>query len=175
MEIKEPTVEELKVLVDKALVHLYRRDVDLIRRGVQEETLSHRLALYLEVLLCEHLHIELFDQTVYDVDTEYNKNGEDPKRLVPGGGGKRPDIIVHKRGRNDNNLLIIEVKKNINFQIGTSDDNKLRGATNPNHDFRYRLGLYLNLMSDCADLTWYRNGIQGAMIQWNWEGLAYGE
>jgi len=172
MEIEE---QALMTLVDKALARLYRRDRELIWRGVHEETISHRLAIYLEVLLFEHFNLKPFDSTGYDVDIEYNKNGENVKRLVRGGSGRRPDIIVHKRGHNDNNLLIIEVKKRRRTQISQSDDSKLCGATDPNHDFRYKLGLYLNLMTDCVDLAWYRNGVQQETIRKDLENLGYGQ
>ncbi len=171
----EPTVAQLKSLIGEALALFYRRDAELIRRGVQEETISHRLALYLEAFLYEQLNLVLFDPAGYDVDTEYNKNGEDLKRLVRGDRrGKRPDIIVHRRGHNENNLLMIEVKKNRRKPISSSDDNKLRGATDPNHDFRYKLGLYLNLKVSCAELAWYCNGEQEQVICQNLEVPGYG-
>jgi hypothetical protein len=46
------------------------------------------------------------------VDTDYNRNGEEPKRL--GAAIAYPDIIVHERRNNQRNLLIIEIKKTKN-------------------------------------------------------------
>lgn len=158
MEAKQPSVEQLQVLVRDALKVLYGRDRDLIRRSVHEASIAHRLAVYLEILLYQQLDLSPFDQSGYDVDVEYNRNGRETKRLVRGKRGKRPDIIIHERGSNENNLLIIEIKKNEPMKNGNSDDSKLCGATDENHDFRYKLGLYLSLTHNTAELIWYRNG-----------------
>lgn len=59
-----------------------------------------------------------------DVDVNYNRHGRDPKQIgIPeecgrGGGRGRvtPDVIVHQRGNDDHNLLVIEIKKSTNNQ-----------------------------------------------------------
>ncbi|HYH75804.1 MAG TPA: hypothetical protein VD735_07660 [Candidatus Saccharimonadales bacterium] len=48
----------------------------------------------------------------YDVDCEYNRMGNAQKRLLTLNNQRvYPDIIVHKRGTNEMNLLVIEAKK----------------------------------------------------------------
>ena len=44
------------------------------------------------------------------VDCEYNRDGEVAKRNEAGE-PVRPDILIHKRGSNEHNLLAIEAKK----------------------------------------------------------------
>ena len=60
---------------------------------------------------------------LYSVDIEYNRKGlgVDPKDIeMPGANGVSttskvfPDIIVHERGTNVRNLLVVEVKKSTN-------------------------------------------------------------
>ena len=117
------TSDDIKLKIEKALNILGERDGDLLEIKINERTLCHRLAIYLE---------EIF--IGYNVDCEYNRVGShDPKRLIYGKVGKifkksgvkgqgiadidartvYPDIIVHKR-REEENLLVIEVKKDTN-------------------------------------------------------------
>ena len=66
-----------------------------------------------EVALCHRLAVHLENSskfTGYLIDCDYNKAAED-KKTNPEGCGFRPDIIVHVRGSNENNLIMIEAKK----------------------------------------------------------------
>ena len=75
-----------------------------------ERSITHRLAIHLASCLPE-----------YDVDCEYNRDGLDIKRLSLSGRNVTedmleavtvfPDIVVHKRGNNESNLLVVEMKK----------------------------------------------------------------
>ena len=47
---------------------------------------------------------KLLPELEYDCDPEINKRL--PKKI------KRPDLVVHRRGTQDHNLLVIEVKRN---------------------------------------------------------------
>lgn len=92
-----------------AMGQLYEHDWYLLAHDVGERSITHRLGLYLEQLFPE-----------WDVDCEYNRNGHDPKTValpdrsdpeVQRQTSTYPDIIVHRRGSNAENLLIIEAKK----------------------------------------------------------------
>jgi hypothetical protein len=84
---------------------------DLLDLDVTERALSHYLALYIASRV----------PAGYDVDVEYNRHGGDPKRLnlPPRQAIDRklrattvfPDIIVHKRNTDAENLLALEMKK----------------------------------------------------------------
>ena len=103
-------------------------DNHLTLHDVNERSISHRFAIYLEFSFGKE----------YNVDCEYNKNIEHGhgikkieileskwKKYHPNRSEQRsfsedeilieksvyPDIIVHRRGSNDHNLLIIEIKK----------------------------------------------------------------
>jgi len=99
----------VKILIEKALKELIRRDIGLIRRKVKEECINHRLACYLERFLSEY-------GGEYSVDLEYDKNYNDPKKIGNDENKNikaiRPDIIIHERETNDNNLIAFEIKKN---------------------------------------------------------------
>jgi hypothetical protein len=91
--------------IDQLLV----RDAHLLRHDVSERSITHKLGFYLQ---------ELFPE--WDVDCEYNRNGHDPKTValprrddpeVLKSTSTFPDVIVHQRGSNERNLLVVEAKK----------------------------------------------------------------
>lgn len=97
--------EELKEIMKIALDELYKKNKDVIDKAIHENALNHMLAIYLEKVIRD----KGIWENIYSIDVEYNKNSYDPKRLVIGK-GFRPDIILHERRTNENNLLLIEAK-----------------------------------------------------------------
>lgn len=104
-----------------AVEHLLQDDHYLFMQAVGERAISHRLACYLD---------PLFEG--WNVDCEYNRDGDLSKRIPPGSGddegeGSRvlPDIIIHRRGSNEN-LVVFELKKSSNPQSDQRDIDKLR-------------------------------------------------
>jgi hypothetical protein len=75
----------------------------------------------------------------WNVDCEYNRNHDDPKRLeIPGRNVRLddtqartifPDIIVHERGT-DKNPLVIEMKKTTSKESDNFDLHELRAFRN---------------------------------------------
>ena len=90
---------QMREVVAGALSDFAKHDMELLHVGVQEETLSHRLAIYIEQRL-----------TGWQVDCEYNRDLHHPKMNPEGSGRIRPDIIAHRRN-SPRNLLVVEVKK----------------------------------------------------------------
>lgn len=111
------------LLLEIALERLIVEDRELFAVGVNERSITHRLALHLTPLFPR-----------WDVDCEYNRSGENTKRLdyetttVESDDTQAktvyPDIIVHRRNR-DENLLVVEVKKTDNDEGLKSDIDKL--------------------------------------------------
>lgn len=107
----------------RALNKFLDADVYLLRVDANERSITHRLAMYLQ---------EEFSD--WDVDCEYNRDGNDPKELLlpVTDASERdtdaqtvyPDIIVHKRGQ-QKNLLVIEAKKTSSPVSDTRDHTKL--------------------------------------------------
>lgn len=170
---------------------LYNEDLDLLVRDVDEKSISHKLAAYLQP--------EFVD---LKVDCEYNKHGDKgkklgdanemlellrqrytPKELVKKLDENnaiivRPDIIVHTRGIDDNNELVIEMKKSTNRDRWKKqfDIEKLKALTdksneNPITAYCYNYGLFLNIptgeavkslnmwMTDCLKgCQWFEDG-----------------
>jgi hypothetical protein len=146
--------------VEAALNKLRHQDPFLVEANTNERTISHKLAEYLQ---------DEFPN--WNVDCEYNRHGHDIKKLrnvdvpnddvgwnEPEAKTIFPDIIVHERNTDKNNLLVIEVKKSSNAESRQFDKDKLTALTKD--DYRYRFGLLLEIsMNKTVDvLEWYADG-----------------
>ena len=100
--------------LERAVAVLNAEDRYLLEKDLSERCIAARLAMYLQPLFPDH-----------SVDVEYNRAGDTPKRLdLPadcanyrdddGRSLVVPDIIVHNRGAEGPNLLVVELKKTTN-------------------------------------------------------------
>ena len=107
-----------------AIDQLLEEDRFLLENDVNERSLSHKLAEYLQTRFPN-----------WNVDCEYNRNHNLVKKLnieLPGSSAEDtegttvyPDIVVHRRNT-DENLLVVEIKKSTNSDTGRYDMEKLR-------------------------------------------------
>ena len=107
------TREEATALVNTAIDQLVQNDSALLDLDVTERSLSYRLAHYIA--------LSPFVQPPLTVDCEYNRHFGDPKRLnlPPRNALDReirattvfPDVLVHERNCDRNNLIVLELKK----------------------------------------------------------------
>jgi hypothetical protein len=97
-----PSGVDFRAALRKAIALLLERDIHLLSVDVNERAITHRLACHLQHFV-----------KGYDIDCEYNRNQNMIKVLRSHGFTDRcavPDIIVHRRGT-DENRLVIEAKK----------------------------------------------------------------
>ena len=123
--------KQIQTALNSSLDLLLNADAEILAIDINERAISHRLANYLE----PHF-------PGWNVDCEYNRNHYDPKRLniirrnICSDDTQAttvfPDIIVHRRGT-DENLLVIEMKKTTSQENDTYDLGKL-------HAFKEQLG-----------------------------------
>lgn len=66
-----------------------------------------------------------------------------------------PDIIVHKRGTDESNILIIEVKKSTNPDTGVSDKEKINELMKQPYKYKFGLFLRIDLYSKDDNLEWF--------------------
>jgi hypothetical protein len=144
MEYDEKQKLEKNIL--DALKILYEVDKYLISHRVSERNIVGRFYLYFN----ESIQLNFKG---YNVDSEYNRNMEEPKRLPHFEKGTFPDIIVHKRGSNEDNLLIIEFKTWWNSN-NSKDVLKIQGFMNPNGVYKYKYGLSIVLGKNEPILQW---------------------
>ena len=92
---------DVEARLKKALIQLERNHPELLRLKAHELTLVAHLFCYLRGRF-----------RGYSVDMDYNRQGSegDPKRLKDK--IVRPDLVVHVRGKDTENLLVVECKKN---------------------------------------------------------------
>ena len=151
--------EEIKKKVLDSINELYFKDYYIIDNDVNERSITHKLAMYLQNQF-----------TDYDVDCEYNRNMKNPKKITFIERNTRnrvfPDIIVHKRGEISNNLIIFEIKKckddnvtNKYLENKKHDIEKLKGYVNNNDEvpLKYKYGFFLEIHKDLFIIEIYFN------------------
>ena len=141
----------------KAINEFLLKECFLLKHDINERSITHKLAEYVQKYFSD-----------YNVDCEYNRmpdksnnNDEadikfDIKKLNlcvsetssddNKGTTVYPDIIIHKRGSNKSNLIIIEAKKetNVTEKSKEFDFRKLKAFTKSD-GLRYKYGIYLEL------------------------------
>jgi len=160
------SLDEIKEKVRKSLYLLWREDRYVLGVNASERSITHRFAVYLEQEFAD-----------YKVDCEYNREGDKFKRYreivcqinktgVSADDTEAktafPDIIIHKRGNNKDNLLVIEVKKYCGNHTGIDgkDKSKLEAFTARNQ-LHYKYGLALQIPvggGNTAKLFWFKRG-----------------
>ena len=164
MTLTPAQITELKAMIDTALQQLYDTDISLIQRHAHERSIAFRFGLYFTALVPQ----SSFAGVGITVDFDYNRNGVNAK-LMEGFNprhGVFPDIILHQRGFNDVNILVIEFKGvwNRKLRKRAEDIRKLRGFTHPErNDYQYGLGAFVDLNTTYANtqITYFINGEQG--------------
>ncbi|MCE4065777.1 hypothetical protein LXM63_11785 [Chryseobacterium gleum] len=158
MILTDNQTTEIKRAIIFALTKLYNQDISLIERQAHERSSVFRFGLYFS---------EIIAQTSFGADNEltidfdYNRNGENIKDMA-GFNPKHgifPDIVLHHRGFNDKNIVVIEFKGH--WSGKGRDDEKLKGFTSEIvNDYHYGLGVFVRLtttLTNC-EITYYKNG-----------------
>ena len=104
-------VGKIKRRIDDAIAEFHTVDMYLLENDLNERCIAARMSYHLQSHFQDHF-----------VDVEYNRIGEIPKRLEihedcakhfnkDGKAIVVPDVIIHHRGPEGPNLLVIEFKK----------------------------------------------------------------
>lgn len=121
------TREEVSALVNEAVDRLIQHDQQLLDLKVCERALHFKVAHYMAQ---SHLI-----RPPLTLDCEYNRHFGNEKLLQlptrPRASKVFPDILVHERNSDDNNMLVLELKRP--GQRITHDQNKLRAFINQLH------------------------------------------
>lgn len=169
--------DQVNDFLKKVVLILIDKDWHLLENDVHERSISHMLACHM---------MPYFDQL--NVDCEYDSNVEADKgkkyiyllqEKIEELGLLRdnefseeeilqrfvyPDIIVHRRGDNENNLLILEMKKSSSKKDFEYDREKLRRFTSPDYEneLNYAWGAFVHIgvrkETGDYDIEWYQNG-----------------
>ena len=165
---------DILAALDQSVTLLLRNDSTLLTRAINERAVSSRLADYMRGLFVG-----------FHVDADYNGDMDKPndekalsiaKNRLEEIGYKvnkdntyriYPDIIVHERGTNENNLVVIEVKKDSSQKVYKEYDLiKLEHLTIDyygNH-YNYKLGVAIEFgtANNTGDvkMTFFQQGDQ---------------
>jgi hypothetical protein len=147
---------EIKRKLAHALHELLESEQALLSVDPNERSITHWLAIYVAAQF-----------PGWDVDCEYNRNGRVPKRLEhlvrvrvtatdEEGITVYPDIVVHKRQKREN-LLVIEVKKSTSRRSAEFDHSKLRGYL---EEYDYRCAAHVVIAIPpkaigASKITWF--------------------
>jgi hypothetical protein len=149
--------DDVRRRLEAALERLVRNDAYLLANNLGERCIAARLAMYLQGAFPE-----------YAVDAEYNRAGDVPKRLgLPdecanyrnehGESLVVPDVIVHRRGPEGPNILVLEVKKTSNPVPRDCDRARI-------HAFRDRYGYQFAALLECE--TRHSRGPAARVAEW---------
>ena len=151
--------------VNNTLDILYEREDYLFENNSSERNIVFHFAKYFFLQLSE----SKFGR--YDLDCEYNRNKCDEheyKEIKYNYDNKKhiiyPDLILHKRGTNTQNILAIEFKKHTNYNKRSKENDyfKLKALTDSESEFNYKLGLFIILGAtrNNVEITTFINGEQ---------------
>jgi hypothetical protein len=162
VKLDRTTKEAILRAIRDSLKRVATEDAELLRRGVHEVSLVHRFGGFLESALDPVI------QGTLSVDIEYNRRGDDVKQL-PGlrgstsGSSFRPDLIVHRRGFDDRNLLVVEWKKSADDQTIEQLTNRVRSLVRST-GYGYEIGVIVDSSSET--IRWMHMGRAGPLSSW---------
>jgi len=168
-------IEDIKQRVIAAIVALYRYDGYLLVNDVNERSITHKLAEYLQQEFpnwnvdCEYNRLNGNTKKLRAVFDKYKKHFlTDEKRIFEDRVARTvyPDIIIHKRGSHEN-LVVIEVKKSGGGPL-KPDVKKLKAFTD-DAEYKYFIGLLLILDSETqASIQVIQHGAKRAAESERW-------
>ncbi len=119
------------------------------RKG-NEQTIAFRVGIHLHELL------KRSDYSCLNLDCEYNKHGDNPKSVNDK--AIRPDLLIHSRGNDDKNILVVEFAGWWKSEEDLEKDKaKLEALTKPDGEYRYRLGVLVKIEKENPSYTYYPN------------------
>jgi hypothetical protein len=181
------TDNEIKFNLEKAIDRLFVNDFYLIQNIAHERSITHMLARHLADFFpdydidCEY-NLDITNlkgryakrkeiQVLIDELENIKKHIKDsPDKTINEYGeiiiplNIYPDIIIHKRGTNKFNTLIIELKKSTNNDTNSIKLDNLKLEAYTSQRLQYRLGAYINLSvgkdfdKNKTEIDYYKDG-----------------
>lgn len=155
---------KLRTAVKRSIQKLLQKDYWLLEHDLSERSISHKLAEYIQLKFahyhvdCEYngdvsrpagrkradmlkAHVQMIDELTEKEEAEQHKDYVSRQVF--------PDIIIHRRGDNDNNLCIVEIKKDTSGETSDYDYLKMRAYTGNEFDntLQYQLGIFVRFIT----------------------------
>jgi len=149
------SLKEIKDIFEKAKILFLKDDAVLLTSTVNERSLTHKFAEKLQSILGNR----------WSVDCEYNRYGGDVKTVDVikailneyqvkiedvNAGTVYPDIIIHKRGFDGPNLVVIEAKKDATPRKRGLDLEKLKKIK---EEYEYSFSVFINFLTKKQDIS----------------------
>lgn len=181
--LKARNKDLLLELLRSAIQTCYDQDYTLIERNMERASVS-RIFLYMHDLIQTDSRFEVFKD--YNLDCEYNKNGENRKWTPRCKKGTSPDLILHKRRfydvpqTEDTNLLVVEFKSakgRFRYFDKNTEKTKYKKETNIDKEvdfvkledftnqeiYNYFLGVFVRLKKDKPEYIYFQKGKKSAV------------
>lgn len=144
-------------LIKESVGKSYQYDYSLISRRMEQASVARIYYYMQEALRYDSRFSELSN---YNLDSEYNKNGIQPKRTSRFVAGTRPDIILHYRedSPHQENILILEFKASGENIDAERDLRKLEDFTSSECGYNYFLGILVKLNMQEAEYRYFQDG-----------------
>ena len=132
MNVSNTTKEEIESRINDACSSVYKEEPGLIQNKTHERTIVGALFCRLR---------KSFEDEGWDVDIEYNREGNEGATKEDDGGRLIPDLAVHTRGSiKGPNLFALEAKGYWNTENRSKDEARLRRLREKyEYIFLYRL------------------------------------
>lgn len=126
----------LKSLLQEAVAKLYANEFSLFFVRGLENACVVRVIYYMQDMLNNDPRFYMWRH--YNLDFEYNKSSLGLKSINNRSKYIKPDLILHIRGTDEHNLMVIEFKKG--RKTSDKDIEKLRALTGDDCRYKYILG-----------------------------------
>ncbi|WP_314794874.1 hypothetical protein [Eggerthia catenaformis] len=153
--------KDLEDIIGSSLNKLYEKDIYLIKAGeniekpVNADVLhnSERSIVHMFAYYFEELYKEKYKDHNLNIDVEYNRNLYDIKRL--GEDCIIPDFIFHERGKNKNNILVIEFKTWWNSEQAKDKEKIKKLCEEKEYQYQYGASIIFGKSREEVDIKWY--------------------
>ena len=164
----QPDPQTILDAVSGALEDLVKWDQELLQHAALELAHVHRFGVYLECRLRAHLA-----EGRLTIDLDYDRDGQfaketyfDPplrsKTDEDGTTRFRPDLIIHRRGREGPNVLVLEWKKHADPGTVSLLQQRIQHIQRA---FHYTLGVIVNSYDDRVEWRVVRD--EGRPFEWS--------
>lgn len=151
--------EAAKIILREALEKL-KKELNTFGKMIGERPIMFRIAHYMAT------KVEREDVTV---DCDYNRHGDDfktfpiPRKIengLPEQARFFPDIVLHNRRVDTQNILVCEIKRASDGRSHDVDHSRLTMLTDQTGGFRYRLGAFIEVdqKNRAIKLLYFKNG-----------------
>lgn len=158
MTLSNNQTAEIKGAIVLALERVYNHDFFLIETRAHERSIAFRFGLYFSEIISQ---TSFGNDDELTIDFDYNRNGEGVKDMegFSLSHGVYPDIILHRRGYNNKNIVAFEFKGY--WTANGKDEEKLIGFTHPTqNNYQYGLGVFIRFcptLNEC-EIVYFKNG-----------------